>query len=102
MIFVSLKKNDDSDIDLNVNSYYDYGVLCKIIRKFDKDGDTKVIIEGIKRAKLLELEKDIDNNFIANVDEMEDKPLSSKEKSELNSLKIILILHNYSIFTINI
>lgn len=90
LIFIVSQKNNVSN-NITLNNLNTIGVLCRVLQKIDVENNQKrIIIEGIKKAELLEI---INNEryFLCKVKEIEDKKLTEKQANECEVLKQLLL-----------
>lgn len=89
-IFVVTKKSSKNN-KTNVNDLNKIGVLCRIIQKIDtRDEKQRIIIEGIKKAELIEV-IDVEKYFVCKIKEIPSQELSEAEKLECDGLKKLLL-----------
>ena len=91
-IFVITQTDPDSD-DFEQNNLYEYGTICSIIETIKTpDGTFKIILKGIKKAKIVKIVSD-KNSFITEV-EVQDS--SSKKPFKKTILALIRgIIENF-------
>ncbi|KFA59907.1 ATP-dependent protease La Type I [Gilliamella apicola] len=91
-VFLVTQKNPSQD-DPDVDDLYEIGTVANILQLLQlPDGTVKVLVEGVERAKILDIvEQDEDDFLIANI-----KPLREKKNPEdLNEALIRVVLSNF-------
>ncbi|MDD2840622.1 MAG: LON peptidase substrate-binding domain-containing protein, partial [Rickettsiales bacterium] len=89
LIFVVAQKTEVSEIVKSEN-IYSVGVLSKIVQKSDsQNGQKRIVIEGIKKAKMLKF-IDTEKYYLAEVNEIEEEKVSKLREKKLEELKKVL------------
>ena len=90
LIFVVSEKNQNMD-EVSINNIYKTGVLCRIIQQSELQNNQKrIVIEGIKKAKVLKIIND-ENYCLAQVSEIEEKQLTEQQEKKIEKIKQIFL-----------
>ena len=88
LIFVVSQKDLDSDV-INMDNLNKVGVLCKVIQQSDiQNGQKRIIVEGIKKANLVDVCED-EKYYLARIKEMEPKKITEKQEENIKNFKEI-------------
>lgn len=88
LIFVVSQKNTNSD-DVSMMNLNKIGVLCRVIQQSDiQSGQKRIIVEGVKKAKLVDVCED-EKYYLARVSEIEEKKLTERQEESIKNLKEI-------------
>ncbi|QYN43689.1 endopeptidase La [Gilliamella sp. ESL0441] len=91
-VFLVTQKNPSQD-DPDVEDLYEIGTIANILQLLQlPDGTVKVLVEGVERAKILDIVDHNDDDFlIANI-----KPLKEKKSAQnLNEALVRVVLSNF-------
>jgi len=90
LIFVVSQKDNLSD-DVSANNLNSVGVLCKVIQQTDiQNGQKRVVIEGISRAKLVNICDD-EKYYLASVKEIKPEKITEKQEEDIKCFKKIFM-----------
>jgi len=77
-LFLTLQKNASTD-DPTIDDLHSFGVVASILQILKlPDGTVKVLVEGIKKARLVDL-KIMNDSYFADVEVFREKPISERE-----------------------
>ncbi|MCX8573884.1 MULTISPECIES: endopeptidase La [unclassified Gilliamella] len=91
-VFLVTQKNPSQD-DPDIEDLYEIGTIANILQLLQlPDGTVKVLVEGVERAKIVDIVDQNDDDFlIANI-----KPLSEKKRAQdLNEALVRVVLSNF-------
>lgn len=89
LIFVVAQKNTVQD-EVRADNLFQFGTISKIIQKTEvNNGQKRIIIEGIKRAKILNYFEDNDT-YSVEVEEILENTITPAKQKKINELKNIL------------
>ena len=88
LIFIVLQKNSSNDV--NVKNLYQVGVLCRVIQKMYKNDNKRILIEGVSKAKLLNIVKTTEGSIFSDIEIIKNEKLTEKSKKDLEKYKQIL------------
>ena len=91
-VFLVTQKNPSQD-DPDIEDLYEIGTVANILQLLQlPDGTVKVLVEGVERAKIVDIVDQNDDDFlIANI-----KPLSEKKRAQdLNEALVRVVLSNF-------
>ena len=78
-VLLVTQKNSEVD-DPNSSDIYSYGCLSKVLQLLKlPDGTVKILIEGIKRVKILDLDENKNSFLTANYQSLEDENITDEE-----------------------
>lgn len=94
-VFVTAQK--DSDVEQpGFKDIYHVGVKSRILQSSnERDGSIKLLVEGIKRAKITELQE-LDDFMMASVEEVESIPVDDESRSKALVRQIHSIFKDYA------
>ncbi len=91
-VFLVTQKNPSQD-DPDIEDLYEIGTIANILQLLQlPDGTVKVLVEGVERAKIVDIVDQNDDDFlIANI-----KPLSEKKRAQdFNEALVRVVLSNF-------
>lgn len=90
LIFVILSKTTSSNKIIETNDLYNVGVLCKVLKRGIDYANPRIILEGIKKAKLISISNS-NGILYSEIKEITEKKLTIKQKNELEKYRKIII-----------
>ena len=89
LIFVVAQKNTAQD-EVRVDNLFQFGTISKIVQKTDiNNGQKRIIIEGVARAKILNYFED-DDTYSVEVEEIPENKITPAKQKKIDELKSIL------------
>jgi ATP-dependent Lon protease len=89
LIFITAQKNTNIDI-ISKDTLFEIGTLCRIIQQSKvQNGQKRIVIEGVKRAKMIDMFED-DKFYFSTIEEIEEHENTEKENEELEKYRKIV------------